>query len=88
MAIREERLYSPGMTVGTEPFERLLEAYARLVIRVGVNVQVGQRVEIRGLPEQAAVARALAAETYRVGVSQASPPTAPSSRSSRATGSC
>jgi aminopeptidase len=57
------------MTVGAEPFDRLLEAYARLVIRVGVNVQVGQRVEIRGLPEQAAVARALAAEAYRVGAS-------------------
>ncbi|WP_165821163.1 aminopeptidase [Nocardioides gansuensis] len=56
-------------TAATEPYERLLEAYARLVIRIGANVQVGQRVEIRGLPEQAAVARALAAEAYRVGAS-------------------
>ena len=56
----------------TEPFDRLLEAYARLVIRVGVNVQPGQRVEIRGEPEQADTARALAAEAYRVGASKVS----------------
>ena len=28
----------------SEPFDHLLEKYARLVIRVGVNVQPGQRV--------------------------------------------
>ncbi|EWT03307.1 aminopeptidase [Intrasporangium oryzae NRRL B-24470] len=54
----------------TEPFDHLLEAYARLVIRIGVNVQPGQRVEIRGEPEQADTARALALEAYRVGASK------------------
>lgn len=54
----------------TEPFDHLLESYARLVIRVGVNVQPGQRVEIRALPEQSATARALAEEAYRVGASK------------------
>ena len=42
----------------TEPYDHLLERYARLVIRVGVNVQPGQEVVINGLPEQADVARA------------------------------
>lgn len=45
----------------SEPYDHLLEAYARLVIRVGANVQPGQRVEINALVEQAEVARALAA---------------------------
>ena len=54
----------------SEPFDILLEKYARLVIRVGVNVQPGQEVVINGLPEQAAVARALADEAYRVGASR------------------
>lgn len=53
----------------SEPYDHLLEAYARLVIRVGANVQPGQRVEINALVEQAEVARALAAEAYRVGAS-------------------
>jgi aminopeptidase len=53
----------------SEPYDRLLEAYARLVIRVGVNVQVGQRVVIWCIPEQAPVARALAEQAYRVGAS-------------------
>jgi aminopeptidase len=56
----------------TEPYDRLLAAYAKLVIRIGVNVQVGQRVVIHGVPEQAAVARALAEEAYRVGASHVS----------------
>lgn len=56
----------------SEPYEHLIEAYARLVIRVGVNVQIGQRVVIWCLPEQAAVARALAREAYRVGASHVS----------------
>src|SRR5581483_3427534 len=54
----------------TEPYDHLLKAYARLVIRLGVNVQPGQPVVIRGVPEQAAVARALAEEAYRVGASR------------------
>ena len=51
----------------SEPFDHLLEKYATLVIRLGVNVQPGQPVVIQCLPEQAAVARALAEEAYRVG---------------------
>ena len=56
----------------TEPYEHLLEAYAKLVIRLGVNVQPGQPVVIWSLPEQADVARALAEEAYRVGASRVS----------------
>jgi aminopeptidase len=59
-----------GEDVMSEPFDHLLEAYARLVIRVGVNVQPAQRVVIQALPEQHAVARALATEAYRVGASK------------------
>jgi aminopeptidase len=54
----------------TEPYDHLLEKYARLVIRVGVNVQPGQEVVLRCLPEQADAARALAEEAYRVGASR------------------
>jgi len=54
----------------TEPFDHVLEKYARLVVRVGVNVQPGQQVVITGLPEQADVARAIAEEAYRVGASR------------------
>lgn len=50
-------------------FDHLLDRYARLVIRVGVNVQLGQSVVIRACPEQLAVARALTKEAYRVGAS-------------------
>lgn len=56
----------------TEPFDHLLEKYARLVVRVGVNVQPGQQVVISAVPEQADAARALAAEAYRVGASRVS----------------
>jgi aminopeptidase len=52
-----------------EPLDDLIEAYARLVVRIGVNVQLGQRVVIRGAVEHAVVARALATEAYRVGAS-------------------
>ena len=54
----------------TEPFDHLLEKYARLVVRVGVNVQPGQEVVISALPEQADAARAIATEAYRVGASR------------------
>jgi aminopeptidase len=56
----------------TEPFDHLLEKYARLVVRLGVNVQPGQEVVIGALPEQADAARAIAAEAYRVGASRVS----------------
>lgn len=39
------------------------------MIRVGVNVQLGQSVIIRACPEQLAVVRALTKEAYRVGAS-------------------
>ena len=54
----------------TEPFEQLLDRYAQLVVRVGVDVQPGQEVAINCLPEQADAARALAEEAYRVGASR------------------
>ena len=54
----------------SEPYDHLLEKYARLVIRVGVNVQPGQEVVINCLPEQADAARSLAEEAYRVGASR------------------
>ncbi len=53
----------------SEPYDHLLEAYARLVVRVGVNVQPGQRVVVTGQVEHAPVARAIAREAYRVGAS-------------------
>jgi aminopeptidase len=55
-----------------ESFDHLLEKYARLVVRVGVNVQPGQEVVVNCLPEQADAARAIAAEAYRVGASRVS----------------
>ncbi len=54
----------------SEPYDHLIEAYARLVVRVGVNVQPGQRVVIRGMVEHAPVVRALTTECYRVGASK------------------
>jgi aminopeptidase len=54
----------------SEPYDLLLEKYAALVVRVGVNVQPGQEVVISAVPEQADAARAVAAEAYRVGASR------------------
>ena len=54
----------------SEPFDHLLEKYARLVVRVAVNVQPGQEVVVNCLPEQADAARAIAEEAYRVGASR------------------
>ena len=56
----------------SEPYDQLLEKYAALVVRVGVNVQPGQEVVINAVPEQADAARAVAAEAYRVGASRVS----------------
>src|SRR4051812_35960344 len=42
-------------------------AYARLVVKVGVDVRAGQDVLISGALEQAELVRALAAEAYRAG---------------------
>jgi aminopeptidase len=46
-----------------------LERYAELVVRVGVNVQPGQRTFIQALVEHAPVARALARAAYGAGAS-------------------
>jgi aminopeptidase len=54
----------------SEPFDQLLEKYARLVVQVGVGVRPGQEVVINGLPEQAEAARAIADEAYRAGASR------------------
>jgi leucyl aminopeptidase (aminopeptidase T) len=56
----------------TQDREQLLSAYARLVVRGGANVQLEQRVVIRCVVEHAEVARAVAAEAYRVGASHVS----------------
>jgi aminopeptidase len=54
----------------TEAFDHELRAYAEIVVRLGVNVQLGQRVVVRAFPEQADTARAIATEAYRVGASR------------------
>jgi aminopeptidase len=46
------------------PDERL-RRYAELAVRVGANVQEGQDVAITCLVEHAAIARAVARESYR-----------------------
>jgi aminopeptidase len=47
----------------------LLAAYARLAVRVGVNLQPGQRLAINALLEHAPLVRAAAAEAYAAGAS-------------------
>lgn len=49
------------------PDPELLAAYARLAVRVGVNLQPGQRLAINGLIEHAPLARAVAREAYAAG---------------------
>ncbi|MFN2489361.1 MAG: aminopeptidase [Actinomycetota bacterium] len=49
-----------------DPEERL-NAYARLAVSVGVNLQQGQDVLVQGLVEHAPMARALAAAAYEAG---------------------
>lgn len=55
-------------------FERLLDKYADLVVRVGVNVQPGQAVVIGGMSpvslEHADLARRIVAKAYDAGASQ------------------
>jgi aminopeptidase len=59
-----------SVSTGSEPFDHLLEQYARLVIAVGVGLRPGQELVVTALPEQADVARALSEEAYRVGASR------------------
>ena len=47
----------------------LLAAYARLAVRVGVNLQPSQRLAINGLLEHAPLVRAATAEAYAAGAS-------------------
>ena len=49
--------------------EESLAAYARLAVRVGVNLQSGQRLAINALLEHAPLARAIAASAYDAGAS-------------------
>jgi aminopeptidase len=44
-----------------------LERYAQLAVEVGANVQPGQFLLVQAYPEQAALARAIAAHAYKVG---------------------
>src|SRR5207249_44818 len=44
-----------------------LEAYARLIVRIGLNVQQGQDVAINGLVEHAPLVRAVARAAYAAG---------------------
>ena len=47
--------------------DETLAAYARLAVRVGVNVQPGQRLAVNAFVEHAPLARAVAAEAYAAG---------------------
>ena len=44
-----------------------LEAYARLAVRVGLNIQPGQRLAVNALVEHAPLVRAIARESYEAG---------------------
>ena len=46
-----------------------LSAYARLAVRVGVNLQPGQRLAINALVEHAPLVRVIARESYEAGAS-------------------
>jgi aminopeptidase len=47
----------------------MLEAYARLAVQVGVNLQPGQRLAVNAQVEHAPLARAVAEEAYAAGAS-------------------
>jgi aminopeptidase len=49
--------------------DELLAAYARLTVRVGVNLQPGQRLAVNAFVEHAPLVRAVAAEAYEAGAS-------------------
>ena len=48
----------------------LIDRYAELVVRVGVNIQPGQVVAIRCLVEHVELARAVTEHAYRAGASR------------------
>lgn len=57
----------------TQDFEKMLEKYAEVVVRIGLNIQPGQRLVIggastRGVPlESAPLVRSIAASAYKAG---------------------
>jgi aminopeptidase len=57
------------MTSQASQQERI-DRYAELVVRVGVNVQPGQPVFVRGEPSHASIAEAVAEQAYRAGASR------------------
>ncbi len=54
------------IVAGVSSAERL-SRYAQLAVEVGANVQPGQFLLVQAYPEQAALARAIAAHAYKVG---------------------
>lgn len=50
--------------------ETLLQKYAKLIVRTGVNIQKDQRVQIRATTENAELARFIAIEAYEVGAKE------------------
>ena len=59
-------------TLGTDSAARqdLLERYARLVIRVGINLTPGRELAIRAMIEHAPLVRALVRAGYEAGARQ------------------
>jgi aminopeptidase len=55
--------------VSAAPGDERVERYAELAVRVGANVQPGQRVFVLSLVEHAPLARALTRQAYRAGAS-------------------
>jgi aminopeptidase len=51
----------------TPEFERALSAYAELIVKVGLNLQPGQRLMIRGPLESAPLVRLVATHAYQLG---------------------
>src|SRR3954454_22698246 len=49
------------------PRQQLIDAYARLLVRIGANVQPGQLVQVAAQTEHAALVRAIAREAYAAG---------------------
>src|SRR4051812_18072512 len=49
------------------PRQQLIDSYARLLVRIGANVQPGQLVQVAAQTEHAALVRAIAREAYAAG---------------------
>jgi aminopeptidase len=57
-------------TADSEPRQHLLERYAQLVIRIGINLERGREVAIRAMIEHAPLVRALVRASYEAGARQ------------------